>query len=222
MLQSFKAIAMALVLVSLRPAFGAQTAQFEVDALTPPHGQSTESRRIGREHGINDAQSEAQGMSISPGEFYQRAQEHPAKPVSALMLRTWLDEKSVVLLDLRSPESYARGHLQGALNLPATELTETALKHLVPNIQSRIAVYCDDTLYPTRRIALTTLGYPAIQQLGYAQVYLLEELWRSRECQASNTRLAETTPEAQLAAGVFRARQLCGELLPIVSDDAAD
>jgi len=73
-----------------------------------------------------------------------------------------------------SKEEFARAHLRGAVNLPATELTDEALKRLVPTPQTRIVIYCDDNLMPTRRIALTTICNPAIYQLGYHNLYVLE------------------------------------------------
>jgi hypothetical protein len=124
---------------------------------------------------------------IPPEMFYREAdmllnQGH-LKTVTPKVLAGWLKKKSVVLIDLRSKASYDQAHLRGAVNVPATELTDETLKTVVPTLDTRIVVYCDDTLLPSRRIALTTLGHPAIFQLGYKNVYRLEDLWSSPDCQ---------------------------------------
>ncbi len=123
-------------------------------------------------------------VEITPEEFHSRALRELPKQVTARQLSTWLKEKSVVLIDLRSAEDFKRAHLQGAINVPATELTDQVLKDRIPKLDSRIVVYCDDTLFPTRRVALTTLGHPTIQQLGYQNVFLLSPLYFDDECKS--------------------------------------
>lgn len=121
---------------------------------------------------------------IPPRDFYRIAGNLPEKIVTADVLARWLKEGSVVLIDVRSKESYARAHIRGAVNLPATEITEESMKRLAPLPETRIVIYCDDNLLPTRRIALTTLCNPAIYQLGYHNLFVLEELWHSQSCEA--------------------------------------
>lgn len=122
--------------------------------------------------------------AIAPGDFYRIAGNLSEKIVKAEVLARWLKEGSVVLIDVRSKEAFARSHLRGAINLPATEITDESLKRLVPSPETRIVIYCDDNLLPTRRIALTTLCNPAIYQLGYHNLFVLEELWHSQSCKA--------------------------------------
>jgi len=114
---------------------------------------------------------------LPPPEFYRQALSVPVPTATAEDTARWLERKEVVLLDLRSPAAFARGHLKGAINLPLTDLTEQTLHKLVPNSDQRIVLYCDDQLVPTRRVALTTLGAPTARALGYAHVFRLEDLW---------------------------------------------
>lgn len=122
---------------------------------------------------------------INAQDFYQRASAAPPKQITAKQLATWLAKKSVVLIDLRGKESYAAAHIRGAINVPIELLTAQHLKTVVPNSDSRIVVYCTNNFMPTRMIALTTLGYPAIEQLGYSKVHRLEDLWSSASCRES-------------------------------------
>ncbi|GAA4823195.1 metalloregulator ArsR/SmtB family transcription factor [Streptomyces ziwulingensis] len=46
------------------------------------------------------------------------------KPVTVDELRTYLDDPRVVIVDVRSATEYARGHVPGAISLPASELRE--------------------------------------------------------------------------------------------------
>lgn len=51
-----------------------------------------------------------------------------------------LIEEGAVVIDVRSPEEYASGHLEGALNIPHTEIADR-LKELPENEKS-VVVYC--------------------------------------------------------------------------------
>ena len=122
---------------------------------------------------------------IKPQDFYRQASTSVQTEIDAKQLANWLAKKSVVLIDLRAKESFERAHIRGAINVPIEALTAEQLKTLVPNSDSRIVVYCTNNFMPTRMIALTTLGYPAIEQLGYSNVHRLEDLWRSESCRAA-------------------------------------
>ena len=128
---------------------------------------------------------------INPQDFYRQASTSPPKEISAKQLADWLANKSVVLIDLRAKESFDHAHIRGAINLPIEALTSERLKTLVPNSDSRIVVYCTNNFMPTRMIALTTLGYPAIEQLGYSNVHRLEDMWSSKSCRAAEKLAAQ-------------------------------
>jgi rhodanese-related sulfurtransferase len=121
---------------------------------------------------------------IKPQAFYRAASQSPPKEMSAKRLAALLKKNAVILIDLRAQEAFASGHIQGAINVPIDLLTSEALKDIAPKQDATIVVYCQNTFMPTRMIALTTLGYPEIEQLGYTNVYRLEDLWRAKACQA--------------------------------------
>lgn len=131
-------------------------------------------------------------VEVSPREFYQAAADDQAagEPKTALAdeVARWLAEGSALLVDLRSKEDFAREHLSGAVNLPATELTDERVAKVVPSKTTRVVVYCDDQLMPTRKVALTTFGAPALRRLGYTKVLVLEPLYLRRDAGLSLVR----------------------------------
>jgi rhodanese-related sulfurtransferase len=52
-----------------------------------------------------------------------------------------LRERRVTLVDVLSPESFARKHIPGAINLPVADLSSGATL-LLPNLAAAIVVYC--------------------------------------------------------------------------------
>ncbi len=155
-----------------------------------------------------DAARPPTAHEITPEDFYRQAIASPPKQVSAKQLADWLADDAVVLIDLRGKESFDHAHIRGAINVPIEALTLENLKSLVPNNNARIVVYCANNFGMTRMISLTTLGYPSIQQLGYSNVYRLEDLWRSETCRASEKLKAHAGQVSKSAGG-------CESLLPM-------
>ena len=124
-------------------------------------------------------------QELKPQEFYRQASAAPPKKITAKQLAKRLENKAVILIDLRAKEAFAAGHIRGAINVPVELLTLEHLQTIVPDSDFPIVVYCANNFMPTRMIALTTLGYPAIEQLGYRNVRRLEDLWYSPSCQKS-------------------------------------
>ena len=55
------------------------------------------------------------------------AQEPPAAEVNGAQLRDWLTAgRKVTVVDARSSQEYAAGHVPGALSIPAEQTTEEA------------------------------------------------------------------------------------------------
>lgn len=88
----------------------------------------------------------------------------------------WLKEGSVILIDLRSVDDYLQWHIKGAINIPATELTEEYLSGIIPYRDSRVVMYCDNNFRMSRKVAITTMAYPVFKQLGYKNVYVLQSV----------------------------------------------
>jgi len=73
---------------------------------------------------------------------------------------------SYTLLDVRTPDEYAAGHLQGSVLIPHTSIREK-IGAAVPDKQAQILVYCrsghrSSIAYQT----LTALGYKNVVNLG--------------------------------------------------------
>ena len=124
--------------------------------------------------------------AVDDEQFYARAKERSAlmkkRTARAADVAKWLAEGSAVLLDLRAKEKFEKSRLKGARNLPASELTDEAAAAVVPSKATRVVIYCDYNLAPVRMIAATTLGFPALMELGYGDVWRLEELWNAPAC----------------------------------------
>lgn len=77
-----------------------------------------------------------------------------------------IDWKNAILLDVRSPEEYAAGHLQGAVNIPHDRIAGE-IAGLAPDKTAAIILYCRsgrraDTALKTLR----EMGYEHLQNLG--------------------------------------------------------
>lgn len=88
-------------------------------------------------------------------------------------------EGGVVILDVRSKEAHAERHIKGSINIPLTDLTEKTIIAAVPDKKTPIAVMCDFSLFPTRRLAMTIQAYPVLRAAGYGEVYRLN-LWQNQ------------------------------------------
>lgn len=72
-----------------------------------------------------------------------------------------------VLLDVRSPEAFAKGHVEGAINLPHAQITEERIRSFVPN--STFVVYCAGPHCNGANkaaVRLARLGYPVKEMIG--------------------------------------------------------
>ena len=69
------------------------------------------------------------------------------------------------LLDVRSPEEYARGHLPGALNIPVQEL-DRRLAEVGPPITSSSSIAAAVTAARARRRSCAQHGFSKVHNLG--------------------------------------------------------
>ena len=75
-------------------------------------------------------------------------------------LKTLAKEKQALLVDVREPEEYASGYIEGAINIPLRDLTQN-LNQIPKN--RPVILYCS-TGYRT------AMGVMALQMLGYINV----------------------------------------------------
>lgn len=73
-------------------------------------------------------------------------------------------EKNIIILDVRTPGEYERGHIQNAILISHTEINEKA-EELIPDKQSKILVYCQNGM---RAIS----ACKRLVKLGYTNVYV--------------------------------------------------
>jgi hypothetical protein len=91
----------------------------------------------------------------------------------------------VLVLDARSSDVFARGHLKGAVNLPLTDFTAEALAALIgPNRDRPILIYCNNNFSNHRppvplksaALALNIQTFINLVGYGYANVWELNEV----------------------------------------------
>lgn len=93
-------------------------------------------------------------------------------------------EPNTLILDARSAEAYAEGHIAGAINLPFTDFTDAALRAHLGNPQTRILIYCNNNFSNNARpvvlkrveLALNIQTFINLYGYGYRNVYELSEI----------------------------------------------
>ena len=63
------------------------------------------------------------------------------KKITPEQAKEMIDEEDVIILDVRTPEEYRQGHIDGALLLPDYDLENLAENEL-PHKDAKILVYC--------------------------------------------------------------------------------
>jgi len=79
----------------------------------------------------------------------------------------------LIILDVRPEVNYRNEHIKNAVNIDASSLTKERLEEVIPSKESKIVVYCSNSLFPTRMIALTTPSYAELYSKGYKNVHVL-------------------------------------------------
>lgn len=110
-------------------------------------------------------------------------------------------ENGVIILDTRSDSRYERKHIKGALHLDFTDFTQENLLRLIPDVNTKILIYCNNNfsedqidfatkksgsgssmgtqISPERKPIMLALNIPTYLNLygyGYRNVYELDEL----------------------------------------------
>ena len=76
------------------------------------------------------------------------------------------EEDNFILLDVRTPEEFADGHIPGALNIPNESIGENDIAEL-PDKEQRIYVYCRSGNRSKQASAkLVNLGYTNVIEIG--------------------------------------------------------
>lgn len=134
-----------------------------------------------------DAQEQAVPASVDYDGFVDLAQEVTLYRQARLLgwQEFWAQANAdgAVLLDTRSSEAFAAGHLAGAVNLPFSEFTDEKLAEIIGDTGRPIFIYCNnnfaDDVPPIRlkrlELALNIPTFINLYGYGYRNVWELGE-----------------------------------------------
>lgn len=93
-------------------------------------------------------------------------QETTYKKISAQDAKSIIDSEDVIILDVRTPEEYNSGHIENAVLLPVTEITDKA-EEVLPDKDAKILVYCrSGNRSATAAKDLINMGYTNVFDFG--------------------------------------------------------
>ena len=105
--------------------------------------------------------------------------------ISHARFREMARDRRVLVLDARSREAFAEGHIEGAVNLPFTDFTAESLERVIGANPGRpILIYCNNNFRnnapPVMRklitVALNIQTFITLVGYGYRNVYELNEV----------------------------------------------
>lgn len=73
-------------------------------------------------------------------------------------------QQGVVLIDVRSPEEFAEGHVKGAVNVPLDQIKPGVKLQAVPNLEDKVLVQCKSGVRAETASKI-------LVQTGYKNVY---------------------------------------------------
>jgi hypothetical protein len=93
-------------------------------------------------------------------------------------------ESNTIILDARSADAYARGHIDGAINLPFTDFTDQSLRQTLRDPNARILIYCNNNFSNNTQpvmlkrveLALNIQTFINLYGYGYRNVYELADV----------------------------------------------
>ena len=94
-------------------------------------------------------------------------------------------ERGALILDARSKDAFAQGHIKGAVNLPLTDFTAESLAEVIGKNSGRaILIYCNNNFSNHRRpvplksapLALNIQTFINLVGYGYTNVYELNDV----------------------------------------------
>jgi len=110
------------------------------------------------------------------------------KPVRAKRLVSLAEFKAMageaVILDARSANAFAQGHIDGAINLPLTDFTAEALAGALPDAKRPILIYCNNNFSNNKApvalkaapVSLNIQTFINLAAYGYRNVYELGQV----------------------------------------------
>jgi hypothetical protein len=113
----------------------------------------------------------------------QTAPIREARLVSLKDFKGMALEEGTIVLDARSREAFAAGHIRGAVNLPFTEFTQAKLDAVLGSRDMRVLIYCNNNFIdnaepvPVKSIevALNVQTFVNLRAYGFENIYELGE-----------------------------------------------
>ncbi len=93
-------------------------------------------------------------------------------------------EPNTIILDARSTDAYAAGHIAGAINLPFTDFTDQSLRAALGDPNTRILIYCNNNfsnnaapvMLKRVELALNIQTFINLYGYGYRNIYELSDV----------------------------------------------
>ncbi len=93
-------------------------------------------------------------------------------------------EAHTIILDARSADAYAQGHIEGAINLPFTDFTDESLRETLRDPTVRVLIYCNNNFSNNAQpvmlkrveLALNIQTFINLYGYGYRNVYELADV----------------------------------------------
>ncbi|RHX91081.1 sulfurtransferase [Leptospira yasudae] len=112
------------------------------------------------------------------------SEEREAKRLTEEEFLRMIEKEDVILLDARSESRYKLRHIRGAISLPFTEFTKESLAQVIPKLDSKILIYCNNNFMgspqafaakaPAASLNLST--FVSLKAYGYTNIYELGPL----------------------------------------------
>ena len=107
-----------------------------------------------------------------------------ARRVSLEQFQRMAREGGTLILDARSSQAYARGHISGAVNLPFTDFTAQSLAAAIGDSNRRVLIYCNNNfannaqpvMLKAPALALNIPTFINLVGYGYRNVYELRDV----------------------------------------------
>jgi phage shock protein E len=114
----------------------------------------------------------------------EAAQYRETRRLSEMEFIEMSREAGTMILDARSREKYDELHIKGAINLSFPDITVESLKRSIPDLNTRILIYCNNNFqgaelpFPSKlaTASLNISTYIALYNYGYRNVYELGPL----------------------------------------------
>lgn len=106
-----------------------------------------------------------------------------AHRVTLSQFQAMADGGKAVMLDARSADAFAAGHIAGAINLPLTDFTAQALAEKLPDRKRPVLIYCNNNftnnvapvMLKSVAVSLNIQTFINLHAYGYAQVWELAD-----------------------------------------------